>query len=91
MNEFDITKYSDPKAFEIAGSAQQYKEITSHVEDVVKIHNDFLVTEFCHDLSKLMTLENNAGWDDREKHDKKVQLLFDLQNKYQPVTDRFLS
>jgi hypothetical protein len=43
------------------------------------------------DISEMMTLENNAGWDEDVKHSKKIGLLFELQNKWQPETDRFLS
>lgn len=91
IRKFDTAQYAHPKSFEIAQSSKQYKQITEHIDEVLMIQSDFLVVQFWHDLSQLMTLENNAGWDSEENHRKKIDLLFQLQDKYQPQTNRFLS
>jgi hypothetical protein len=90
-NDFNTKQHSHGKVFELAQSAQQYEAINAHIDNLLAIHSDFLLSQFMADISEMMTLENNAGWDEDVKHSKKIGLLFELQNKWQPETDRFLS
>jgi hypothetical protein len=91
VHAFDTKQYSHGKVFELAQSAEQYEAINTHIASLLAIHSDFLLSQFMADISEMMTLENNAGWDEDAKHSKKIDLLFELQNKWQPETDRFLS